>query len=343
MPDLPDLTNTPTVADETATDTVPAGPPLAFRDLFIGSEGLRAGWSLLLAVFLFLTLMIGGGFLVHALHPAAPSKTGADVPMAPATAFLSEGLALLCVALTTWIMATVEHRTFSVFGFANRRGLHNFFAGLAWGAALLSLLVLSLRATGFLVFDARQLFGRSALHYGAVWLGGFLLVGLLEEYLFRGYLQVTLARGLNGICDSLHIPRRETLGFWAAAVLLSFGFGLTHRSNPGETPIGLRAAGLIGLVFCLSLWRTGSLWWAIGFHASWDWAQSFLYGVADSGLMVRGHLFATHPVGRPILSGGLTGPEGSILILPILALTTAVILLTLPNTRRADTPHPDPI
>ena len=86
------------------------------------------------------------------------------------------------------------------------------------------------------------------------------------------------------------------------------------------------------MVFCFSLWRTGSLWWAIGFHTSWDWGQTFLYGVADSGLMVQHHLLATHPVGKPILSGGTTGPEGSIFILAVLALIAVIIFLTLPRT-----------
>jgi hypothetical protein len=49
--------------------------------------------------------------------------------------------------------------------------------------------------------------------------------------------------------------------------------------------------------------------------------------------VIQGHLFATHPVGRPIFSGGLTGPEGSLFILPTLALTAAVILFILPRTR----------
>jgi uncharacterized protein len=31
-----------------------------------------------------------------------------------------------------------------------------------------------------------------------------------------------------------------------------------------------------GLLFCLSLRRTGSLWWAVGFHAAWDWGQTLL-------------------------------------------------------------------
>jgi hypothetical protein len=81
------------------------------------------------------------------------------------------------------------------------------------------------------------------------------------------------------------------------------------------------------------LWRTGSLWWAIGVHTSWDWAQSFLYGVADSGLMTQHHLLATHPVGKPILSGGTTGPEGSIFAIVVLCLVAVIILLTLPGRR----------
>jgi hypothetical protein len=85
----------------------------------------------------------------------------------------------------------------------------------------------------------------------------------------------------------------------------------------------------------LSLWRTGSLWWAIGFHTSWDWAQSFLYGVPDSGLIAQYHLLATHPVGKPILSGGSTGPEGSIFIVAILVLISLIILFTLPRTQDA--------
>jgi hypothetical protein len=49
--------------------------------------------------------------------------------------------------------------------------------------------------------------------------------------------------------------------------------------------------------------------------------------------MVQHHLLATHPVGRPILSGGTTGPEGSIFIIAVLALIAAVIMTTLPRTK----------
>ena len=167
---------------------------------------------------------------------------------------------------------------------------------------------------------------------------GFLLVGLTEEYLTRGYLQYTLSRGLAGIYQwAFKNPHSVALGFWTAALIGSVFFGLGHKGNAGESPIGLLSAGLVGIVFCLSLWRTGSLWWAIGFHCGWDWAQSFLYGVADSGLTIQNHLLATHPVGKPILSGGATGPEGSIFVVVILVLVSVVILLTLPRTHPRET------
>ena len=229
-------------------------------------------------------------------------------------------------------MSKIERRPNSVYGLGGRRKLPLFFTGAAWGFACLSLLVGILWKSGLLVVDRRLLFGADILRYGALWLVGFLLVGLLEEYLTRGYIQYTLTRGLAGLYRAIFKTRHsEALGFATAALCFSILFGLGHSGNPGESPIGLLSAGSAGLVFCFSLWRTGSLWWAIGFHMTWDWAQSFLYGVADSGMMVQHHLLATHPVGKPILSGGTTGPEGSIFVVAVLALIAVIIAMTLPK------------
>ena len=61
---------------------------------------------------------------------------------------------------------------------------------------------------------------------------------------------------------------------------------------------------------------------------AWDWAQSFLYGVPDSGQISAGRLFHTHPIGNPLLSGGIDGPEGSIYAIPILLLAVLAVRLT---------------
>jgi len=157
-------------------------------------------------------------------------------------------------------------------------------------------------------------------------------LGVFQEYFSRGYLLFTITRGLAGVYGRLFkTSHRKALGFWTASLLTSVLFGLSHRGNPGESPIGLLCAGLVGVAFCLSLWRSGSLWWAIGFHTSWDWAESFVFGVADSGAMFEHHLLATHPLGNPLMSGGATGPEGSLFALPILAIVTLIIIFTFPR------------
>ena len=68
---------------------------------------------------------------------------------------------------------------------------------------------------------------------------------------------------------------------------------------------------------------------------AWDWSQSFLYGVPDSGLIVQGRMFATHALGNPLLSGGTDGPEGSVFCIPILLLVIAVLFFSHPSPQPA--------
>jgi len=320
----------------------PEPPPnretrLSLHDVFAGPDGLRAGWGLLLFVLVWQLLRLLLHPLVRSLVPGAAHSAQ---PMPPLLLVTLEAASLLCVAASTWVLAHVEGRRFRDYGLNDARGGRHLWAGAAWGAALLSILVLCLRGVGALAFDGWQLSGLAAAEYAAVWVVGFLLVSLFEELLFRGYVQYTIARGIHGICSYFGLRHAGAIGFWTAALLTSFYFGFGHGSNAGESPIGLISAGLIALVFCFSIWRTGSLWWAIGFHAAWDWMQSFFYGVGDSGSMIQGHLLATHPMGRALVSGGVTGPEGSILNLPVIALAACAVFFTLPRINRDENSAP---
>ncbi len=306
------------------------------RWVFFGTDGLRAGWSLLL----FLLVFVGFALLDKPVLRAtgmlryAPHRGEAARWMQPP--LFSHGLPFVFAMIAAWIVSKIEKRRMAQYGLGSIRGRgKQFSAGLVWGLLLFSLLILALWASHLLVFDARLLFGADILRWGLAWAFAFLCVGFSEEYLTRGFLQFTLARGFAGIAGTLGMGNRsrKVLGFWLSALLFSFLFGLGHVGNPGESPLGVWAAGLIGLVFAFSLWRTGSLWWAIGWHAAWDWAESFLYGVADSGNMIQHALVATHPMGKTILSGGLTGPEGSVYVLLTIAVTAAIIAVTLPSQK----------
>lgn len=241
---------------------------------------------------------------------------------------LQESIVFAVVFLLSWLMAAIERRPLSAFGLRGSRSAGRFVIGATWGIIAISALIATLRIFHLLSFDSRLDHGRTILGWGALQLMFFFLVGVLEEYLFRGYLQFTLTRGLFGIGKLISRNHAHSIAFWLAAILTSAIFLLAHAGNSGEDNFGLISVFLAGLVFIIALWRTGSLWWAIGFHMAWDWGQSFLYGVPDSGGTFQGRLFATHALGNPLLSGGTAGPEGSILIIPALMLVVAVLVFT---------------
>jgi membrane protease YdiL (CAAX protease family) len=293
-------------------------PQRDLRWVFLGPQGVRAGWSVLIFAGIFIALLFGlSAVLVQFIH----EKPNLSHGMPPLLGFINEVIQVVAVVVATWVMARIEGKPLLAYGYQGQARGVRFVSGLVWGFAAISALVFSLEKLGYLVIDGRALGGAAALHYALVWGGVFLLVAFFEESIMRGYLQYTLTRGI---------------GFWWSAILLSFLFGFGHGHNPGESPVGLLAAGLVGLVWCLSLWYTGSLWWAVGLHAGWDWGESYFYGTADSGVAAQGHLLREHPVGAALWSGGSTGPEGSVLVFPLLALM--VVLMVLWWGRRGERP-----
>jgi uncharacterized protein len=313
-------------------ESTPAPQPSTLHKVFVGKDGLRAVWSILIFLTIFAALVAGPIFTARLLQPTSQRfKLTSELSLT--FAYVNESLSAFAALLATWIMSKIERRGRS-YGFGGTRRLKKFLAGMCWGVVLISLLVLILWKSGLLVIEQRLIFGTDILRYGLLWLLAFCLVGIFEESLTRGFLLYTLTRGLTRFYQRAFKTRHSAaLGFWTSAVILSLIFFLGHTSNPGESPVGLLSVFLAGMFFCFIVWRTGSLWWAIGMHAAWDWGQSFLFGVADSGLMAQHHLLATHPQGRPILSGGATGPEGSIFIVGVLALGVLIVVFTQPKER----------
>jgi hypothetical protein len=128
-------------------------------------------------------------------------------------------------------------------------------------------------------------------------------------------------------CLALHQKHAPGSGFWQAAWVTSALFGFVHTGNGGENWIGIFAAAAIGFIFCVSVRVTGSACWAIGCHAAWDWAESYFYGTADSGMVATGHFLTSHPSGNELWSGGTDGPEGSLLVPAVLLLLLGSLLV----------------
>ncbi|HEX4155577.1 MAG TPA: type II CAAX endopeptidase family protein [Acidobacteriaceae bacterium] len=304
--------------DQEVAQSAPSGER-SLRTMFMNAEGLRPGWAALLFVLIVVAQAVATrapvNHVLHALHARQPSQLWSSI--------LATAMPALLVLVATAIMARLERRPVLSYGFVGERKLSRLVWGIVTGVAALSVLVLTLKMSGFLIFDGQRLHGAAVWNFALQWGLIALFTGLFEEGLLRGYLQFTLARGI---------------GFWWAALVLSVAFGVAHLPNGGESVLGIVSVVLAAMVFCLSLWLTKSLYWAVGWHAGWDWAQSYLYGVSNSGLASKGQLFASHPVGRPLWSGGLTGPEGSVLMLPLLVLLALGVWVTWRKRRVAEEP-----
>jgi membrane protease YdiL (CAAX protease family) len=293
---------------ESSPPAIPQPPKRGVHWVFFGADGIRAGWGVLLFVLLYVVFIFFTGWVLRPFFREARHLTVLPLRLALITEFAQ----FLPTVLATAILALIERRSLLAYGYQGKAKAVRFVSGLVWGFVALSVFVFVLWKARLLAFDGELLHGSAILKYALGWGLMFLIVAFFEESTLRGYLQFTLTRGI---------------GFWWGALLLSLLFGFGHGTNPGETPVGLFSAAGIGLVFCISLWYTGSLWWAVGFHASWDWAESYFYGTSDSGMVIRGHLLGEHPIGSLLWSGGATGPEGSILILALIVIIALLMWL----------------
>ncbi|MGH8147807.1 MAG: lysostaphin resistance A-like protein [Rhodanobacteraceae bacterium] len=296
------------------------------KAVFRGADGLHIGWSALLFLTIFAAVLVVIGmvvaFMPHHPHHHPPMR----LAMTRGRMIFTEFAQAFAVLAATVVMGRVERKSWLDYSWRGPRRATRLIQGVLAGLILMSLLMCALVLThGATIRYSGG--GWSLLISGATLALGFALVALFEESMFRGYLFFRLANGS---------------GPYLAAIIMSLVFGVTHLGNHGEDVLGILQVVVFGLVMCLAVWRTGSLWWALGFHAAWDWSESFLFGAADSGNIVKGHLLTTHAAGPAWLSGGSVGPEGSLMVLPLLALMAIWIVLTVsgkPRTKTAVDAH----
>lgn len=235
-----------------------------------------------------------------------------------------KGLMVFFIALATVIVARIEKRSLGDYGIPLRQAFGlKFWEGSIWGFVMLSSIVLLLWASGHFQIDSKALAQGAVFRWGLAWGVTFLAVSLHEEFAFRGYWLFSMSRRMR---------------FWPAALFLSAVFGAAHLGNHGENVLGILQVVVTGLLFCLMIRRTGTLWFAIGYHAAWDWAETFFYGTPDSGLLGVGRFLNSSVHGPVWLTGGSAGPEGSILCIVLLLACAGLIHLRFPKAIYPDRP-----
>ena len=279
-------------------------------NIFVSSDEprLRAGWRLLLQILLMAVILL----IIVPFWWRLPL-------------LVREAIQAMIVALSVYVARRfLDKRSFQSLGFrVDAWTLVDVFAGLIITFVLMGLIYLAEVLLGWSTFEsfAWNVEPASAV-IGSVLisLAFFILVGLNEELLFRGYHLQTLASGLN---------------LFSGVLISSAVFGIAHLSNANATWAG--AVGIFfGAVFLSYAYiRTWQLWLSIGMHTGWNFFQGVVFGFSVSGM--NGFRLLHHQVSGPKLwTGGSFGPEAGLIILPAFAIGMPLIYAYTRYIRKPD-------
>jgi len=302
-----------------AGESTLTGSTSLVRSLFLGSYGLRSGWRLIL----FLAVFVGAQYALDKMIVRQLVAHGIIQPitngiLTPAAVLAEDGVDLIGLLVAASLMGKIEHRRPGVYGLPWSGAFRSWFwKGTLLGLGTVSAIILVLWISRAYSLGPLALAPARLPGFTAVWILVIFLAALAEEFTFRGYAQFTLTDGL---------------GFWPATLLTSAVFGVSHMGNPGDVWPGVLAVFLFGVFQCMTLRRTGNLWFAVGMHAAFNFGEAFVYSVKDSGFEIEGHLFNSSMHGPKWLTGGPFGPEGSVPALLIVLVLLAA--LAAPGARK---------
>jgi len=270
------------------------------RWLTDGEGRPRTGWRVLFYVLVFAVSGAAAGMLGHALRGAVPRwVTGAAVTV------VGGGL---CVIGFRVLRARMDRRPWSWIGLdASARMVATLAAGLSTGVLMVGVLLALEWALGWV--EPTRVVGSATLSAVLGSLFAALGIGLMEELLLRGAVLQNLG---------------ERFPLWAATLVTGLLFGLLHLANPAQrvSAAFVASAAVATLMLVLARFATGSLGWAIGWHAGWDWMQDVL-GIATPGEDHAHQLIRIAQHGPVLWTGEAPSIEGGLLAILLLAVVAA--------------------
>lgn len=283
--------------------------------LFKNKNGMvRSGWIIALVVLVYYALvyalvdwaMLGLQMIVDAQNlDAASAETLVawlnDSVLPIANQILVDAI-MLAVFLGAWRLMRYRWQDLGLRDARTRIGKDGV-VGLALGFALCTAVFLVLLATGNVVVDGANVPPSPALF---AWVLTFVLVGVAEEVMNRGFVMSVL---------------RRTNSRFLVIVVPSLIFGLIHLSNPNVTFLSVVNIVLVGVAFSVMYYKSGNLWMCMGYHIAWNIFQSVVYGMPVSGMSIATFMNSSYPTDN-LLNGGAFGIEGGVL-------TTVTALLAL--------------
>lgn len=253
-------------------------------------------------------------FLVAAAMLLLGSLLG-ELILTPLTRNLDDAwvfLAMYASFIGFWILIPaycffLEKELLPTFGPGKGNTFKNLLIGLGIGLGLNLVCALAAAAHGDIVLSYSQ--------FDPLYLGVGILVVMIqsggEELLTRGYMLGAL---------------RERYGEAVAIVVNCLFFAAAHLMNPGVTFLSIANIILVGVLCSLLVIFYDSLWMAIGLHTAWNYCQSLLLGLPNSGIVSAKALFKLEAATDSAFYSAAFGLEGALFTALLMSAGIALVL-----------------
>ena len=210
---------------------------------------------------------------------------------------------IFLIVLYTGYCKFIEKRPLSSMGFMKRNMSSLYAKGIGWSAVLIGGAYLICILTGACHFEGVS--AQLVPGYVVFYLIGYMIQGLAEEVICRGYLLVSLSR-------------RNSV--WYSVILSSGVFMAMHMSNEHVTVLAYINLFLCGLLFGLLFVESGSIWMVAALHSGWNFLQGNIFGISVSGTAKASSVFdSSFADGWSFMNGGDFGLEGGLAVTIVLA------------------------
>jgi len=208
----------------------------------------------------------------------------------------------------------LEKRKLSTLGFRKKGCVLSYLKGMLLGLLLLGVAYLICYVSGSLTAGEMD-FSRETILYVAGFFLGYLIQGMAEEMLCRGYLLVSLSSWCSVALS---------------VVLSSLFFSMLHGANQGVTLLAYVNLFLFGVFAALLFIRCENIWIVGAVHSIWNFAQGNIFGVQVSGMKPQPSLLRSRMTeGWELINGGIFGMEGGLAVTLVLAVALGILLYSM--------------
>lgn len=214
---------------------------------------------------------------------------------------------VIVIAYIIYIKAFEKRKVTSI-GFVKKHMILSYLIGIAGGAAFMIMDAMICKLAGAMTFEPSGI----SVFKIVLFAGGWMIQGLAEEVMCRGFLLTSIAR-------------RNSVTL--AVILNSALFAVLHVFNPsGMNVLAMLNLFLFGVFASLLFLRSGNIWLCAGLHSAWNMVQGNVLGIPVSGINVDSVYSSAADSGMTIVNGGSFGLEGGIVVTVMLMVSCAVLM-----------------